>query len=180
MAKSAVSGHAQYNALQRAKVTEPFGYILKPFSVKDLHSIIEIALYKHQMETKLKVSEQSFVTILNNIGDAVVATDTKGFVTFVNPLAKALTGWEQEEALGKNLIEVLHVRSAETAYPADTPTTDPREDGVIAGLANPNTLIARDGTETPIDHSIAPIRDGKGNTIGVVWVFRDITERKQA
>ncbi len=164
--------------LQRAKITEPFGYILKPFHEKELYTTIEMALYKHTMQRKLKESEQWLATTLKSIGDAVIATDTGKLITFMNPVAEALTGWKQEEAIGKPLKNVFKVINGKTGKQADDPVAMVLREGVIVGLANHTVLIAKDGTKRSVDDSGAPIIDDKGKIIGVVLVFRDITERK--
>jgi PAS domain S-box-containing protein len=168
------------DTLQRAKVTEPYGYIMKPFEERELHSTIETALYKHEMESKLKESERWLATTLRSIGDAVMATDKKGLITLMNPVAEALTGWKQEETLGKDLTEVFNIINEQTRTLTESPVTRVIREGVVVGLANHSMLIAKDGREIPIDDSAAPIRDGKGNITGVVLVFRDISERKRA
>ena len=173
-----LTAYANDKTLQRAKVTGPYGYILKPFEERELHTGIEIALYKHEMERKLKESEQWLSTTLKSIGDAVIATDANGFVTFMNPVAEALTGWNQEDAAGKPLKKVFNIINEETGKQAEDPATRVLREGVVVGLANHTVLIARDGTKYPIDDSGAPIRDDKGNIMGVVLVFRDITEKR--
>jgi|SRR5579871_2441263 len=125
------------------------------------------------METWLRVT-------LNSIGDAVIATDAQGQVTFMNPVAETMTGWKQEEALGKNLTEVFVIRNEETRQEVESPAARVLREGVVVGLANHTVLLARDGSETPIDDTGAPIRDAQGNLIGVVLVFHDISERKRA
>jgi PAS domain S-box-containing protein len=175
-----LTAYADENTLQRAKATEPYGYILKPFEERELRTNIEIALYKYQMERKLKESERWLATTLRSIGDAVIATDAQGCVMFMNPVAEALTGWKQEEALGKDLTEVFHIVNEETCNAVENPVERALQEGVVVGLANHTILIAKDGTETPIDDSAAPIRDEKENITGVVLTFRDITERRRA
>ncbi|MFH1581617.1 MAG: response regulator [Pseudomonadota bacterium] len=175
-----LTSYADNKTLQRAKITEPYGYILKPFSERELYTTIEMALYKHKMEKKLRDSEQWLSTTLKSIGDAVIATDANGFVTFMNPVAEALTGWNQEDAAGKPLSEVFNIINEETGKHAEDPATRVLREGFVVGLANHTVLIARDGTKYPIDDSGAPIKDDRGNMTGVVLVFRDITERRQA
>jgi PAS domain S-box-containing protein len=119
-------------------------------------------------------------TTLASIGDAVVATDTAGRVTFMNTVAQELTGWRQAEALGQPLETVFRIVNETTRATVENPTTKVLRDGTVVGLANHTILIGRDGTEHPIDDSAAPIRDGSGAISGVVLVFRDITERKAA
>ena len=174
-----LTAHADENTLQRAKATAPYGYILKPFEERELRSNIEIALYKYEMERKLKESERWLATTLRSIGDAVIATNEKGLVTFMNPIAEVLTGWKQEEALSKDLTEVFHVVSEETRKVAENLTVKVIQEGTVVDLTD-HILIAKGGKEIPIDDSAAPIRDDRGNITGVVLVFRDITEHKKA
>jgi len=123
---------------------------------------------------------QRLATILTSIGDAVIVTDTQGLVVFMNPVARELTGWSQEEAAGKSLETVFAIVNEETRRTVESPVTKVLREGVVVGLANHTLLIARNGSERPIDDSGAPVRDEAGTLTGVVLVFRDITERKQA
>jgi two-component system cell cycle sensor histidine kinase/response regulator CckA len=175
-----LTAYADEDTLQRAKITEPYGYIVKPFEERELYSVIEMALYKHGMERKLKESERWLATTLSSIGDAVIATDERGLIGFMNPVAEALTGWKQEDARGKDLTEVFNIIDEKTRTLAESPATRAIREGVIIRLANHSILIAKDGREIPIDDSAAPIRDDKGEITGVVLTFRDITERKRA
>ena len=131
-----------------------------------------------QAEEELRVSEKWLSTTLRSIGDAVIATDAKGHVTLMNPVAQTLTGWNEEDAKEKPLKDVFNIISEETGKQEENLATRVIREGVVVGLANHTVLIAKDGTRRPVDHSGAPIRDDMGNTIGVILVFRDITERK--
>jgi len=175
-----VTAYADEDTLQRAKITEPYGYLVKPFNDGELHITIDVALYKHKMERKLKESERWFATTLRSIGDAVIATDKNALITFMNPVAEKLMGWKLGEVLNKKLTEVFNIINMYSRKPTGNPVTRVLLEGVIAGLANHTLLIARDGKEIPIDDSAAPIKDDKGNINGVVLVFRDVTEREQA
>jgi two-component system, cell cycle sensor histidine kinase and response regulator CckA len=175
-----VTAYADETTVRRAKVTEPFGYILKPFDARELQTAIEIALYKHQMEKKLYESEQHLSITLRSIGDAVLATDIRGCVTFMNPRAETLTGWRPSEGLGRHVAEVLQIRSETTQALPDSPFVQVLREGVAIDLADHNLLlVAKDGTERPIEDSAAPLKDAHGNIVGAVLVFRDITERRQ-
>jgi two-component system cell cycle sensor histidine kinase/response regulator CckA len=175
-----VTAYADEKTVRRAKVTEPFGYLLKPFDAKELQTAIEIALYKHQMEKKLYESEQRLSITLRGIGDGVMATDTRGYVTFMNPRAEVLTGWSQAEGLGRHVAEVFQVRHESAPALPESSFVKVLQEGVAVELADHNMiLMAKDGAERPIDDSAAPLKDDRGNMVGVVLVFRDITERRQ-
>lgn len=175
-----LTAYADENTLQRAKITEPYGYIIKPFRERELHITIDMVLYKHQMEKKLKESEKWLATTLRSIGDAVITTDQNGLVTFMNPVAEELTGWKLEEVRYKKLTEVFNIINIYTRKPAENPVKKVLQEGFTVGLANHTMLINRNGAEIPIDDSAAPIKDSRKNIIGVVLVFRDVTERKKA
>ena len=123
---------------------------------------------------------ETFRTTLASIGDAVMTTDTQGRVTYLNAVAQSLTGWAQETAAGHPLEDIFHIVNEQTRAAVENPVTRVLREGVIVGLANHTLLIAKDGTERPIDDSAAPIRNRSGSTVGVVMVFRDVTERRRA
>jgi len=117
---------------------------------------------------------------LSSIGDAVITTDTKGSITYLNPVAVSLTGWTQEEAAGIPLELVFKIINEETRQTVENPATRALREGLVMGLANHTLLIAKDGTERAIDDSAAPIRNANGEVAGVVLVFRDVTDRREA
>jgi len=174
-----LTAYADEKTLQRAKITEPFGYILKPFEEKELYITIEMALYKHEMERRLKESQQWLTTTLKSIGDAVIATDINGCVIFMNPIAESLTGWKQKEASGKHLKKIFNIINEKTGKQVDDPVTRVLREGIVVGLANHTLLISKDGTRRSIDDSGAPIKDENGKIIGVVLVFRDVSEKRR-
>lgn len=175
-----LTAHANDKIIERAKATEPFGYIIKPFQEKELNATIELALYKFKIEKNLHTERDWFSKVLKSMGDSVVVTDDKGTITFMNPYAEALTGWEKKDALGRNVNEVLPLVNTSTAETVENPIIKAIERGVIVRLADQWILRTKDGEETPISDSAAPIRDKDGNITGVVAIFQDITERKRA
>jgi PAS domain S-box-containing protein len=174
-----LTAYADETILEKAKITEPFGYIIKPFEDRELHSAIQMALYKHKMEQQLREKEKWLSTVLNSIGDAVITTNIKGNVLFINPVAEKLTGWKEEDATGRPLEEVFNIVNEKTGEDVENPVKKVLRDGAVIGLANHTMLITREGNRIPIDDSGSPIRDDKGNITGVVLVFHDITERKK-
>ena len=142
------------------------------------HQRSEEALRRH---SALLHDERELLRVtLASIGDAVIATDIAGRVTFLNPVAQDLIGWTEEEARGRPLETVFNILHEQTRQPVENPVVRVIREGVVVGLGNHTVLIARDGTERPIDDSAAPIKDATGSTAGVVLVFRDVTRQRQA
>ena len=165
--------------LQRAKLTDPFGYLLKPYEDGDLRTAIEIGFYRHQMEWRLRENEQWLTATLESIGDGVIATDARGCVRFMNGLAEQLTGWTQTDASGKDVRDVFHIVEEVGRKPVANPILAALATGERADLPAGTVLIDRGGEERCIEDSAAPIRDAAGTVSGAVLVFRDVTERRR-
>jgi PAS domain S-box-containing protein len=142
-----------------------------------LVSMVDITSRK-QSEEALRNSEKWLATTLNSVGDAVITTDINGRVSFLNTVAVQLTGWTIAEARDRPLEQVFRIVSEQTREPAENPVTKVLADKTVVALANHTALIARDGTEVPIADSGAPIMDHEGNILGVVLVFRDVSEQR--
>jgi PAS domain S-box-containing protein len=174
-----LTAHSDSATLQRAKLAEPFGYVLKPYEERDLQTAIEIALYRHRMEQRLRENEEWLAATLASIGDAVIATDELGRIRFLNSLAERLTGWRHHEALGRPHAEIFRIVEGTTREPIPSPVDEALATGRNATLAENAVLLAADGAEYPVDDSAAPIRDVNGAVAGAVLVFRDVTERRR-
>lgn len=172
-----LTAYADEETLQRAKITAPFGYLVKPFDERALRTTIETALYKHEMERRLRESEQWLAAVLGSIGDGVIATDGRGRVQFMNAVAEVLTGWRQEDALGKDSEQVFRFVPGGMPGPGRVPEAHEPGGAMFAELNGRALLVARDGAEIPVAHTAAPIRDDGRRTRGLVWVFRDITKQ---
>jgi PAS domain S-box-containing protein len=131
-----------------------------------------------QLYRQARDQQERLQTTLASIGDAVIATDARGHVSFMNAVAQSLTGWREPEAIGEPLENVFCIINEFTREPAESPGAKVLQESGIVGLANHTLLLARDGREIPIDDSGAPIRNIEGELIGIILVFRDITERK--
>jgi PAS domain S-box-containing protein len=143
----------------------------------------ELIAAKEELERKsreLAEQREFFRVTLSSIGDGVIATDTQARVTFLNPVAEAMTGWTLGDAIGQPLEKVFNIINELSRKPAPNPVSKVLREGLVVGLANHTALIARDGRETAIDDSAAPIRDGTGKLSGVVMVFHDVTSQRQA
>ena len=138
-----------------------------------------IHLARRRAEESLRKHSDWLRVTLSSIGDAVVTADVEGRVTFLNPVAESLTGWAQAEALGRSLTDIFKILNEESRKPVENPALQTLSAGTIVGLANHTILVAKDGTERPIDDSAAPIRNEQGEVVGTVLVFRDISERKR-
>ena len=134
---------------------------------------------QRKTQQRLDVSEQWFSTTLKSIGDAVITTDTNGNITFLNNPAETYTGWSLKDAFGRPIGEVFRIINEFSRESVENPVERVIKEGIVVGLANSSILIAKDGIEIPIDDSGSPIKDEKGTIIGVVLIFRDITERKK-
>jgi PAS domain S-box-containing protein len=127
---------------------------------------------------RLYTAQEEFKTTLYSIGDAVITTNMNGIVMVMNPVAEMLTGWDEEEARGKEIEEIFRIVNEETRNSVENPVKKVIEKGAIVGLANHTVLISKQGVEVPISDSGAPIFDQKGDICGVVLVFRDQSEER--
>lgn len=137
-------------------------------------ALLRAARLEHEDE-----ANRWFTTTLRSIGDAVIATDVQGRVTFVNPVAERLTGWAEDDARGRPLDQVFSIFSEQTRKHVESPVAKVLREGTVVGLANHTVLRAKGGVEVPIDDSGAPIRGEEGRLLGVVLVFRDATREKR-
>ncbi len=128
-------------------------------------------------EQQLLENEENLRITLDSIGDAVISTDINGLIIRMNPVAESLTGWDINEAVGNPLNEVFNICNGKTGEPCQNPVEKVMESGKIIGLANDTILVAKDGSEYQIADSGAPIKDSFDNIVGVVMVFRDVTEK---
>ena len=178
-----LTAYSDEKILERAKITEPYGYVIKPFNERDLHTNIEIALYKHMMEKKLKESEkrlleknQWLVAVIESIGDAVIATDPEGTIVLMNPIAEALTGWKHNEALWKPLANIFNIISEKTDGKIEDPIAKAIREDTFYGLADHTVLMTKEGMKRSVDIIGSTIKiDDK--IIGFVFNFNDITLR---
>ena len=135
---------------------------------------------RKKVEDRLREQRELLQVTLESIGDAVIATDLEGRISFINPTAENLTGWKSSEIVGQPLDEVFKIINETSRETVESPFAVVVRDGLTVGLANHTLLITRDGAEIPIEDSGAPIRDAKGKIVGVIVVFHDVSEHRRA
>lgn len=175
-----LTAYADDETTRRAGEAEPLGYLLKPFQEPQLLATIEMALYKHAADRRLRASEQRYETTLSSIGDGVISTDEAAAVTFMNPIAERLTGWTQTEAIGRPLSEVFRIFDGRTGERLEDPAIRALREGATVALPPHTVLRARDGRDIPVDDSSAPILAEDGSVTGTVLVFSDTTGQRAA
>ena len=166
--------------VERAKSTGPLAYLLKPFEDRDLRTTIEIALYRFQLEQKLKASESWLQAVLKSISDAVIASDIEGRVVFINSIAEHITGWESNQAKNMDSDKLMKLVIEDTEKPVNNPIKQCLRDGIIVGWTNHTNLENSSGQKIPIEFSAAPIQNNQGTQVGCVMVFRDVTIAREA
>lgn len=156
----------------------------KPFRDADGNVVGTVTSFQDITERKrvteeLDAERERLAVTLRSIGDGVITTDTDGCIVMMNKVAEQLCGWSQKEAVGRKLYEVFHIVHEKTEQPGQSPVEEVLSTGNIVNLASNTVLIARDGSRRSIADSGAPIRDKASNIIGVVLVFRDVTEKQR-
>lgn len=172
-----LTSHSDDGTLARAKQTAPYGYIVKPFSERDLRTTIEVALGRRELEEKLAAQERLFSTAIRSLGDALITTDPRGQITSMNPAAERLTGWPLAEARDKHIQEVFCLKNSEGA-PIQDPLLAAMRQARAVGIPRESYLVHRDGSRRWVDDAATPIVDEAGRTLGGVIVFRDVTEQR--
>ncbi|MEH2204530.1 MAG: ATP-binding protein [Nostoc sp.] len=174
-----LTAYGDDHTLERAKITQPFGYIVKPFTTKDLKIAIEIGLLKHRLERELRENRDQLATLLNSMSDAVIAANEQGKITFMNPAAETLTGWQQKDALGNEAAKIFHIVNEVTEATLENPVTKVLREQQVVYLGEFTSLITKNGKRVPIGDSASPLKRGTDQINGVVVVFWDLSERYQ-
>ena len=175
-----LTAYSDDRTIQRVKQIEPYGYILKPFDEREIKTVVELALYKHAMQRRIKENEQWLSATLRSIGDAVVTTSTEGIVSYINPVAESLTGWTRDEAIQKPVSQILVLLDADTHESIQNPILEVEHgDEDESGSAGTRILVSKSGKEIFVDLSCTPILTERNESSGIVFAFRDITRRRQ-
>ncbi|MGB7443199.1 MAG: response regulator [Coleofasciculaceae cyanobacterium] len=173
-----LTAHSDDATLERAQVTEPFGYIIKPYSERDLRVAIKNALYKHRLERQLVAEKEMLYSILHSTNDAVIATNEKGTLTYMNPTAEVLTGFPVTKAYGQAIGEIVQLVDQVSETPLENPALQVLRKGKVVNQEN-LALITKSGSKTPIIESSYPIVQENGAITGVVTVMQALSQLQQ-
>jgi two-component system, cell cycle sensor histidine kinase and response regulator CckA len=174
-----LSAYADDKTVTRAKLASPLGYLLKPFRKSELKSAVEVGLFRHQMERRLRERERWFSTTLRAIGDAVIAVDVDGKLSFMNHAAENMLGRTLKDAEGVPLGKLFRLVNEKTREPLGDPARLALERGTVVTLPAHAALIA-DDRELSVEDSAAPIVDDRGTQLGAVIVMRDVSVERKA
>jgi two-component system, cell cycle sensor histidine kinase and response regulator CckA len=171
-----LTAHGDTATLERAKLTGPLGFLLKPFRARDLHATVDMALYRHQVERRIAENERWLRTILNSIGDAVVVTDQDARVSMLNLRARELMRRTEQESLGEPIEKVMNlarIGDAESTVPS---VRQAMSQAQAIQAPEEVVLLLSDGHRVVIDENASPLLED-GKVVGGVTAFRDVTER---
>ncbi len=170
-----LTAYSDHVNLQRAKTTEPFGYLLKPFNDRELEITIEIALYKDRVQKRMKDQQRWYSSILNSLGEAVITMDIHQTVLFLNPVAQTIFQLKKQDSIGRNLMEICPL----------WPQVRDLEEWIAKALheqcavRKSNLCYETLDTTIILDLCITPIKNEEGVLKGVVLIFSDKTEQSQ-
>lgn len=175
-----LTAHSDAATLERAKRTDPAGYIVKPFDDSQLRVALQLAPARHELERKTRQVARWMTATLTSIGDAVIATNIRGEILLLNSAAEELTGWTQQEAAGKPCGDVLQLVNKATGQTLEDPATQALRHGLMIRLDPGTVLRTRTGEERFVDDSASPITDDSGKVLGAVVVLVDASNRVAA
>ena len=180
-----LTNYVNEDLLEKVRTTRAFGHVFKPYGTDQLHLSIENHLYWYQEDQRFRKGEQQLTTICNNISDAVIATDLKGLVTFMNPAAESLTGWQREEAASVHIKQVLCVDTKKDCPVAAVlrsirhpDTTTASEVSTDSAQIHEGSLVSRSDQDIQVSYNVVPWINQSGEGIGVVITCRDTTNYK--
>jgi len=174
-----LSGFADDRTVERARLAGALGYLLKPYRWSELKSSVEVCLFRYRLERQLRDRERWLATTLRAIGDAAIAVDPDGKVSFLNTAAEALLAQREATARGRPLSELVQLLNENTREPIDNAVQRAFDTGEVVRLPQ-NTALLAAGRELPVDYTVAPISDERGGLSGAVAVIKDLTEQRRA
>ncbi len=169
-----LTAYSEERVLQRALKTMPYGYIVKPYMIKEVHSAIQIAINKYKQEGQLKETERWITSTLKSFAYAVITVDSRGVIKYVNSYSESLIGWNQKEVLGKNLLEVFKIININSSSSKENPVLKAITDGISHKPDYETVLLAKDGTKKSINYYTTPISESNGSNLGAVIIFQPV------
>jgi len=173
-----LTAYSDAETLEQAQLTEPYGYVLKPFEEKSLHAIIQMSLLKHRRTRGIRENGWWMSAVAASMMEAVLICDPKGYIKFANPSAETLLRKSRQDMLEKRMSEMLQLIDAETRAPLAFPVTEPLLEGKSTLRANCR-LVAGEEREIPVEFSASPLRSPEGTLFGILYVFRETSERER-
>ncbi|MBW4551069.1 MAG: diguanylate cyclase [Aphanocapsa sp. GSE-SYN-MK-11-07L] len=174
-----LTAHADQETLTRATAASPFGYLVKPFQAEQIHTAIQVALQRYRLEQETKTAKDQVTDTLRSLGEATIAIDLAGRITFMNPVAETLTGWQQADAIGQSVDQVLSLLDGETLASVDYSLVGALEQNALVKLPENCLLLDKNGIARYIGDTATPITNQAGEVTGSVMVFQDISDRKR-
>lgn len=174
-----ITASTDVDTLDRAKSTEPYGYLVKPIQPIELRSAVEIALHRSERDRRLQQREDWLALTLNALVDAVISVDTEGRVVYVNPAAEALTGQSADEAHGKSFQSVVGLMHEGTKAPIEAPIARALRDRMVFERIE-GTVVDAQGADHAVEGSSAPMLDAAGKVLGAATLLRDVSEEQRA
>lgn len=176
-----LTAYTDREKVERAQLTEPYGYLVKPFDERELRTTISMALYKAEVDRKLRESQRWAGSVLSSISDGVITLDRHGLVQYLNPAAEAFTGWSLGEASGCRLAEVFTLPAADAEKLAELSASVLQAGQHPEGLdILESELQGRDGARLPVSLGLAAILGDEGEVDGLVIAFQDASTQRQA
>jgi hypothetical protein len=175
-----LTGDSDQKTLQRAKAASAYGYVLKPFHIRNLIVAIEVAVDRFEMERRLEDSQLTYATILGSIADGVVAVDTQGCVRFMNGVAERLTGWATRDAQGEQWRTVLNILDNSDVQAEVDLVAQVLTSRTTFSLGPGSVVVGRDGTRAPVDGHLACVVDSLGRVVGASIALHDVTNARKA
>lgn len=167
-----LTAHSAGEAFQRARETDPHGYLIKPIGKNDLYTAIETAIHRHRLEAKQRESEEQYRTLVENINDVIFSLDNQGFITYVNPAIEQMSDYTIQDVIGMNFSELVH--------PDDLPGLIKSFTRTMEGQVEPYEfrVLDKNGSIRHVRTSSRTLTRA-GEVVGITGVLADITERKK-
>jgi two-component system, cell cycle sensor histidine kinase and response regulator CckA len=167
-----LTAYSDERTVERAKITEPYGYLIKPFTDTELKTTLEMAIYKHRREKREREKGEWFLETLMAISDGIITTNPEGQVSFMNPAAELMTGWQAGESYLRPLPEVLRLVHGEGGSVVENLARRAAREENLVTTEGDEVLVAKNGSKWPVEGRFSPIRDPRGKSIGAVAIFR--------